>query len=130
MTQIEQFAATSKEASLLRQRKYALVGQHGIPENIVGGSLSQTHRRCGKGNCHCRNGGGHSLWSVTFCRHGKKRVERVPVEWVAALEAEVLATQEYLDAIKEVMTINIELLAMTRRQEEEKVRRRKKKAKK
>lgn len=128
MTQIDQFSAKNKRASQLRQRKYALVRAHGIPENLVGGTLSQTRRSCGKENCRCRDGIGHVQWSVTFCRKGAKRVERVPEEWVAALEQEVLRTQEYLDAIKEVMAINIELLAMTRAQE--KVRSAKKKAKK
>lgn len=115
--QIRQFSARGVEASLLRQRKYALVRQFGLPENLLGGSLAPTRRRCGKPNCHCRNGEGHLQWSVTFCRSGKKRVERVPLEWLAELEKAVLQTQSYLDAVREVMAINLELLAQTREQE-------------
>lgn len=127
--QIKQFSAKSVNASRLRQRKYALVRQFGVPENLLGGSLSATRRRCGKANCHCVQGQGHVQWSVTFCRHGSKRVERVPKEWVEQLEQAVLETQRYLDALKEVMAINIELLAQTRAQEQQKnVRRKKKKA--
>ncbi len=117
------------EASLLRQRKYARVRQFGIPENLIGGSLAPTRRRCGKPNCHCREGEGHLQWSVTFCQGGKKRVERVPVEWVAELEQAVLETQSFLEALREVMAINIELLAQTRAQQQaKKVRGRRKKA--
>lgn len=128
--QIAQLSARGIEASHLRQRKYALVRQYGIPDNLLGGSLSPTRRRCGKPNCRCRDGAGHLQWSVTFCRSGEKRVERVPVAWVEELEKVVLETQSYLEAIREVMAINIELLAQTRAQERQKkkVRRRRKKA--
>jgi hypothetical protein len=123
--QIKQLSARSANASRLRQRKYALVRQYGIPENLIGGSLAPTRRRCGKPNCHCSQGEGHLQWSVTFCQGGTKRVERVPLEWVAELEQAVLETQRYLDAMRQVMAINIELLAQTRAQEQQKkVRRR------
>jgi hypothetical protein len=115
--QIKQFSARGVEASLLRQRKYALVRQFDLPENLLGGSLAPTRRRCGKPNCHCRNGEGHLQWSVTFCKGGKKRVERVPLEWLEELEKAVLQTHSYLDAVREVMAINLELLAQTREQE-------------
>lgn len=120
MTQMHQFAAKSVQSSQLRQRKFALVRQFNLPENLVGGSLSQTHRRCGRSNCHCAAGRGHPMWSVTFSRKGERRVERVPREWVEDLERAVLATQEYLDAAREVMAINLELLAQTRQQQREK----------
>lgn len=113
-TQISQLSAKGAAASMLRRRKFALVRAHGIPENLIGGSLALTRRRCGKGNCHCRDGEGHPQWAVTLCRHGTKRVERVPLEWVCELEQAVLETQRYLEAIHEVMAINIELLARTR----------------
>jgi hypothetical protein len=120
MAQMHQFAARSVEASQLRRRKYELVRRFGLPENLVGGSLSQTHRRCGRPNCHCADGPGHSQWSITFCRGGNRRVERVPREWVEELERAVVETQVYVDAVREVMAINVELLAETRRQEQEK----------
>jgi len=114
---MQQFAAKSVQASQLRQRKYELVRRFNLPENLVGGSLSQTHRRCGRPNCHCATGRGHPLWSVTFSHHGKRRVERVPREWVEDLERAVLSTQAYLGAVREVMAINLELLAQTRQQQ-------------
>jgi len=118
--QIKQFSTRSVEASRLRQTKYALVRRYNIPENLLGGSLAATRRRCGKPNCHCRDGDGHLQWSVTFCHNGKKRVERVPREWVEEVEQVVLETRAYLEALREVMAINIELLARTRTQERNK----------
>lgn len=126
MVQISLFVAKSPEASRLRKRKYALVRRFGIPEDVIGGCLSKTHRRCGKPNCHCAEGRGHPRWSVTFSNQGERRVERVPEEWVEQLEQTVLRTQEYMQAIKEVMAINVELLSQARNQKRaEKVRRRK-----
>ncbi|MEK7415258.1 MAG: DUF6788 family protein [Planctomycetota bacterium] len=109
MSQMQQFSAKSAQASELRQRKYELVRRFSLPENLVGGSLSQTHRRCGRHNCHCAAERGHALWSVTFSHKGERRVERVPREWVEELEQAVLATQAYLDAMREVMAINLSL---------------------
>lgn len=121
MAQIRQFAARSMDASRLRGRKYELVRKFRLPENLLTG-LSPTHRRCGKSNCHCATGKGHLQWSVTLCREGRKRVERVPTDWVAELEMVVLESQAYLDAVKEVVAINVELLALTRHQVEKKKR--------
>ena len=128
MPQLPQLAAKSPEASRLRRRKYELVRQFNLPENLVGGCLSQTHRRCGRPNCRCASQRGHVQWSITFSRNGQRRVERVPHAWVAELERAVVQSQTYLDAIREVMAINLELLAEKRAQEQhKKVRRREKK---
>jgi hypothetical protein len=117
---MKQFAAKSVHASDLRGRKYELIRQFGLPENLLGGCLSQTHRRCGRSNCHCAEGRGHPLWSVTMSHKGERRVERVPHEWVEEMEQAVLQTQAYLDAFREVMAINLELLAETRGQQRHK----------
>lgn len=114
---MKQLKTKSREASVLRQRRYQLVRRFGVPEELVGGSLSQCRRRCGKPNCHCAEGSGHAQWSLTFSRGGVRRVEKVPAHWVADLEKAVLETQEYLDALREVMAINVELLGLARRDE-------------
>ena len=78
--------------------------------------MSKTHRRCGKASCHCVEDEGHPMWSVTFSRDGERRVEWIPKDWVEPLEVHILEAQEYLDALKELMAINLELLALTRGQ--------------
>lgn len=125
-TQTTLFDAKSPEASRLRQRKYTLVRAFGLPENFLTG-LSANRRRCGKSNCHCKSSQGHPQWAVTQSRHGTRRVERVPAEWVESIEQVVLETQAYLDALQEVMAINLELLAQTRTQQRRKKVRRMKK---
>src|SRR2546425_2237921 len=58
----------AREAARLRQRKFALIRQFRLPDNLLPGSLSLTHTHCGKPTCHCAQGEGHPVWSLTFMR--------------------------------------------------------------
>ena len=101
-------------AARLRQRKHALLGRFPIPANALPGSLSLTHRRCGKPTCRCADGEGHPLWSLTFMVDGKKRVERIPDEWVDQVRPLVEQGREFKDAVAEVFGANAQLLALLR----------------
>jgi hypothetical protein len=107
---------TGPEAARLRQRKFQLVRQFRLPEDLLPGSLSESHTRCGKPTCHCASGQGHSAWSLTFMAHGKKRVERIPKQWVDQVRRRVEAGREFQDALREVLTANAELLVLWRQQ--------------
>jgi len=120
--QMRPFSAKSAAASRLRQRKYELVRELGLPEDLLGGCLSISRRRCGKPSCHCAQVGGHPARSLTYQRRGRKRVEYVPGEWVAEIEAAILNTQRHLDAVHELMAINVELLALSRSQRRDRAR--------
>ena len=121
------FRAKGAAAARLRQRKYNLVRKYGIPESLLPGSLSLTHRRCGKPTCHCAVGEGHPMWSLTFMAAGKKRVERIPDEWVPQLRALVQGGRLYKEAVSEVLAANAQLLALWRRQMDRETKRRKQK---
>ncbi len=110
------FRAKGSAASRLRQRKHELLRRFRIPERALPGSLSLTHRRCGKPTCHCASEKGHPMWSLTFMVDGKKRVERIPDEWVEEIRPLVLEGRVYKDAVAEVFAINAQLLALWRRQ--------------
>jgi hypothetical protein len=83
---------------------------------LLPGSLSQTRRRCGKPTCHCAAGQGHPLWTLTFMVAGKKRVERIPEDWVADVRRRVEAGREFRQAVAEVFAANAQLLVLERRQ--------------
>ena len=87
-----------------------------IPSDALPGSLALTHRRCGKPSCHCAQAEGHPGWSLTFMVHGKKRVERIPDEWVEQIRPLVEQGREFKDAVAEVFAANAQLLALWRRQ--------------
>jgi hypothetical protein len=48
--------------------------------------------------------------------NGKKRVERIPKEWVEEVRRRVEAGREFQDAVREVLTANAELLVLRRKQ--------------
>ncbi len=117
------FKAKGPQAARLRQRKHELVRRSGIPENAVGGSLALTHRRCGKPTCHCATGKGHPMWSLTFMVDGKKRVERIPDDWVEEIRPLVEQGREVKSAVGEILVANAQLLTLWRKQTTKKKRR-------
>lgn len=123
------YRAKGGAAARLRQRKYELLRTFDIPDSALPGSLSLTHRRCGKPNCHCAKGKGHPLWSLTFMVDGKKRVERIPHDWVDDIRPLVIEGREYKDAVSEVFSINAQLLVLWRKEFEKKKKKKKKRKK-
>ena len=114
MAQIRYFASKNREASLLRQRKYKLIRRFGLPENMLGGCLTLTHRRCGKPTCHCAAGQGHPLWTLSYSSGGKKHVEVLPKSLVTELRPLVQEGRELREALMEVLAINLQLLRLWR----------------
>lgn len=104
------------QAARIRQRKYELMRRFQIPEDLLPGSLSQQYARCGKANCHCRDGEGHPVWSLTYMAGGKKQVLHIPKHLVEEVRKRVEAGREYQDAVKEVLAANARLLGLARKQ--------------
>jgi len=104
-------------AARLRQRKFELLRRFPIPPDLLPGSLSLTHRRCGRPSCHCaRDKQGHPVWALTFMVDGKKRVEHIPSDWVEEVQRLVKAGREFKEAVAEVFATNAQLLALGRKQ--------------
>lgn len=107
---------TGSLAASLRRRKFQITERYRIPEDLLPGSLSKTHSRCGKPGCHCSDGDGHPVWTLTYMLNGKKRVEKIPQEWVDDVRRRVDAGREFKDALAEVCAANAQLLALWRQQ--------------
>jgi len=114
---IDAVNAKGRQAARLRRRKRQLLGRLHLPPEGLPGSLAQTHRRCGKASCHCAQGEGHPAWSLTFMVHGRKRVERIPEQWVAWVRQRVGRARKFKEAVGEVFAINAQLLALGRKQQ-------------
>lgn len=104
-------------ANGLRLRKRRLLVDLKIPPDGLPGSLALTHRRCGKPSCRCAGGQGHPVWSLTFMVQGKKRVERVPDEWVETVRERVEAGRQFKEAVAEIFAANAQLLALWRNEQ-------------
>lgn len=107
------------QAARLRQRKFDLARRFTIPDDLLPGSLSLSHIRCGKPSCHCAhpNDPGHPIWTYTFMAAGKKRTLHIPKQMVEEVQHRVAAGREYRDAVREVLTANAELLVLARKQQ-------------
>ena len=104
------------QASRLRQRKFELARRFHLPDDLLPGSLSLSHLRCGKPTCHCaQDPQGHPVWSLTFMVRGKKQVLHIPKDWVEDVRRRVQAGREFQDAVKEVLAANAQLLVLARR---------------
>lgn len=110
------------QASRLRQRKFELLRRFRIPDDLLPGSLSRSHLRCGKPTCHCAQGEGHPVWSLTFMVQGKKRVQHIPKDWVEEVQRRVEAGREFQDAVREVLAANAQLLVLARQQRKKRKR--------
>jgi hypothetical protein len=105
-------------AARWRQRKFEVLRRLAIPADLLPGTLTETLTRCGKPGCHCAVAGdaGHRAWTLTFMSEGKRRVERIPREWVDSVRARVQAGRDFQDAVRKVLTANAELLVLSRQQ--------------
>jgi len=103
-------------ASRWRQRKFALLRRFSFPEDLLPGCLTLSSTRCGKPSCHCAEGEGHLASTLTFMSHGKRRVERIPREWIEEVHRRVEAGHKFQNALREVLTANAELLVLARKQ--------------
>ncbi len=117
MAQMRCFSAKNRGASLLRRRKYELVRRFGLPENALGGHLAMTYRRCGKPTCHCADGPGHPMWTLSYSFEGKKRVEVLPESLASELAPLVEQGREIREAVLDVLAINLQLLRLWREEQ-------------
>ena len=113
------------QAARARQRKFALLRKLEVPEDGLPGSLSLTHRRCGKPYCHCAEGQGHPQWQLTYMERGKKRLERIPAEWVPDIRERVDRARAFREGVGEVFLANAELLTLEKKQRATKRKKRK-----
>ena len=104
------------QAARWRQRKFDLLRRFPLAGDLLPGSLTVSRTRCGKPSCHCAEGEGHEAWTFTFMSRGKRRVERIPKEWIADVRQRVEAGREFQEAVREILTANAELLILARQQ--------------
>jgi hypothetical protein len=104
------------DASRLRLRVRRLMARFQVPDDALPGSLALSHRRCGKPSCHCADGVGHPLWTLTFMAAGKKRVETIPADWLDIIRPRVKAGRRFKEAAAELLLLNAEILVLARNQ--------------
>lgn len=120
-------APRGPEAARLRQRRGALRRRHALAEaleEMLPGSLSLSRFRCGKPTCHCAHGEGHPAWSLTYMLQGRKQVLHIPTAVVDDIRARVEAGRVFQEAVREVLTANVQLLVLGWKQRRKETQRR------
>jgi hypothetical protein len=112
-------------AARLRRRIQHLLDRVELPPTGLPGSLALSHSRCGKPSCHCADGQGHPVWSLTFMLDGQKHVERIPPDWVDSVRLQVEKARQFKEAVAEIFTTNAQLLVLQRDQSRAAAKRRK-----
>src|SRR5690349_25098176 len=101
----------------LRKRRRNLV--RGLPpiERLLRGSLTETYKRCGRPNCHCRDGPGHGpkRYLVISQPGARPRRDYVPNAACEQVSQWLGNFRRLRAALNEICAINTELL---RRREE------------
>ena len=59
---------------------------------------------------------GHPAWSLTFMLDGKKRVAKIPPDWVDSIRPRVEQARHFKEVVAEIFTANAQLLALQRDQ--------------
>lgn len=106
------------QAARLRQRKFQLLRRFSIPADLLPGSLSLSHLRCGKPSCHCAkpDDPGHPVSTLTFMVDGKKHTQHIPKDWLQDVRQRVQAGREFQDAVREVLAANAQLWILAKKQ--------------
>lgn len=106
------------QAARWRQRKFLQLARFPVPDDLLPGSLSLSHHRCGKPTCRCAQDKdkGHPVWQLTYMLEGRKRVQHIPRDWVAEVQRRVRAGREFQQAVRDVFAANAELLVLAKQQ--------------
>ena len=99
-------------APALRKRRRKLLSDLPPLDRVLRGSLTETYKRCGRPNCHCRDGPGHGpkRYLVISQPGGRPHREYVPNAACAQITQWLGNFRRLRDAFNEICAINAELL--------------------
>ena len=97
----------------LRARRRRLSRSLPDVEGLVAGSVVDQGRRCGKEGCRCATGELHGPYTYVVLPRagGRTRTVYVPAAAADAVRRGATASTRVRDALEEISSINIELLA-------------------
>jgi hypothetical protein len=104
---------TSKTSRALRARRRRLAGSLPDVEGLIGGSVIEQGRKCGKEGCRCTRGELHGPYTYVVLPRagGRTRSVYVPAGAAEAVRAGAAISMSVRAALEEISVINIELLS-------------------
>jgi hypothetical protein len=103
----------SKTSRQLRARRRRLAGSLPDVEGLIGGSVIEQRRRCGKEGCRCARGELHGPYTYVVLPRagGQTRSVYVPAGAAQAVRDGAAVSSSVRAALEEISVINIELLS-------------------
>jgi hypothetical protein len=103
----------SRTSRQLRARRRRLARSLPDVEGLIGGSVIEQGRRCGKEGCRCARGELHGPYTYVVLPRagGRTRSVYVPASAAEAVRAGAAISVSVRAALEEISVINIELLA-------------------
>ena len=87
------------KAARIRQRKYELIRQYQIPDNLLPGSLSIRYSRCNTPNCRCVEGEGHPLLLFRDGWIGKAKMYNISKLCYSSISGKILVSAPISDLL-------------------------------
>lgn len=94
----------------LKQRKSHILQSLPSMNHIIRGSLITRQIKCGKTNCHCASGTGHTSLYLSSFYHGRTHMDYVPASWEAWVRNGLENYEGIQDLLSELTELNLELL--------------------
>lgn len=90
----------------LLERKNNIISQLLNTKIMFRGSLVHVHTKCGKDNCHCKNGKGHPHTRVSWRENGKNVTRKAPKQHLDWIKKMIDNYQKFRTLRKELKDIN------------------------
>ena len=110
---IDKADVVSKTSRQLRARRRRLARSLPDVEGLIGGSVIEQGRKCGKEGCRCTRGELHGPYTYVVLPRagGRTRSVYVPSGAAQAVRAGAATSMSVRAALEEISVINIELLS-------------------
>ena len=109
----DKIGVASKTSRQLRARRRRLARSLPDVEGLIGGSVIEQGRTCGKKGCRCTRGELHGPYTYVVLPRagGRTRTVYVPASAAEAVRQGAAASIKVRTALEEISAINVELLA-------------------
>ena len=96
----------------LQKRRNQLLRELLTLDLMIPGAFKVVYRKCGKENCWCCEGGGHSLRRITWSEQGASRSKAIPKQDVDWIESATSNYRKFRGKRREILELDKILKAL------------------
>ena len=106
----------------LQKRRNRLIREMLALDLMIPGAFKEVYRKCGKENCWCHDGGGHSLRRITWTEQGVSRSKAIPEQDVVWIESATSNYRKFRNKRRQILELDKNLKAVLDAHEKEVVK--------